>query len=125
MHPATMDSKMMFHKYIDGLNKTKGTLFEIYFLNLIKTKFYFTKFSEHTNHSLGFKVAFEFIRDELNTASESGLIFLYISRGLLSLAEAKTVLQTIAIGQYRLLNPVVINTCAIIIGKIVNFSFDK
>lgn len=33
------------------------------------------------------------------------------------MAEAKTVLETIATGQSRLKRPVVINTCAIIIGE--------
>lgn len=72
--------------------------------------------SENTNHSLGFQSVFEFLSTEMNSTAEE-VTFIYISRGLLSMAEAKNVLETIATGQSKLKRPVVINTCAIIIGE--------
>lgn len=72
--------------------------------------------TENTNHSLGFQAAFNFFAAELNGTTED-VIFLYVSRGLLSMPETKTVLETIAGGQSVLKHPVVINTCAIIIGE--------
>lgn len=50
------------------------------------------------------------------------VMVLYISRGLLSsLREAKTVLQTISDVMEQIQNPVIINTCAVINGKLQSF----
>lgn len=107
LYTATVDNKKQFTKFLDALNKTK----------------------EITNHTLTFQYSFKLMESILSSDSfkcdilnESTIIapvlMVYISRGLLSqMTEAKVVLETIAAGQNRLRKPVVINTCAIILGK--------
>lgn len=120
LHSATMDNKVQLFKFIDQLNKTKGKWIEQSSKPLIIIiNRHSLSLAENTNHSLGFQAAFDFLRSSESTkySPDDEVIFLYVSRGLLSLAEAKTVLETIATGQGRLQRPVVINTCAIIIGR--------
>lgn len=81
-----------------------------------------------TNHSLAFEHAFHWIKSEFN--GESGdkstpLQILYVSRGVIQAGDAKHVLEVIAAGQSRLKQPVVINTCAIIIGMLMYKYFAK
>lgn len=127
LFPTTMDNKVKVFKFIEQLNKTKGEwpLQEDISNPAILCLSPFS-LPENTNHSLGFQAAFDFLSrsssSSFNTSSDSTstfeeVIFLYVSRGLLSLAEAKTVLETIATGQSTLPRPIVINTCAIIIGE--------
>lgn len=101
---ATADNKRYFNKFMDNLNKTK----------------------EITNHTLAFEFAFQLIAQILHddnyecTETESlvaPILMIYVSRGLLSpMTEANSVLEAIARGQNRLLRPVIINTCAIVLG---------
>lgn len=93
---ATEHNKLLLNKFIDSLAKGSGV----------------------TNHSLGFQQALETIRAS-NISSNETVMLLYISRGLLSsLTEAKTVLQTISFMLEDIDNPIIINTCAVIDGKI-------
>lgn len=100
MYPATMDNKINFFKFIENLNGTK----------------------EMTNHSLAFESAFKLLSDicyHRKTFNHGGdpIQMLYISRGLVSpLTEAKNVLESISLGQKALKYPVVINTCAVVLG---------
>lgn len=108
LYAATADNKRQFAKFLDTLNKTK----------------------EITNHTLAFEYSFQLLEQILNEekfkcnsderdTKVSPIMMLYISRGLLSqMTEAKIVLETIACGQSRLQKPVIINTCAIILGKL-------
>lgn len=105
MYAATADNKRFFIKFLDTLNKTK----------------------EITNHTLAFEYSFDLLERIYNVDAErldkdggeaQSVLILYVSRGLLSqMTEAKIVLETIAAGQIRLPKPVIINTCAIIIGN--------
>lgn len=78
-----------------------------------------------TNHSLAFESAFDWIKMQSDSGALSfdgettPLQILYVSRGLITqLPETKTVLRVIASGQSRLKQPVIINTCAIILGEL-------
>lgn len=101
MYSATLDNKFYFKQFITNLNASK----------------------EMTNHSFAFHNAFSLLynmQTSKNLEHNTPIQMVYISRGLISpLTEAKNVLQTIANGQKRSqkLNPVVIDTCAIILGK--------
>lgn len=82
------------------------------------------KDSAATNHSLAFEKAFEWVKSQFDsgalTADEktTPLQIVYVSRGIIGEpSETKTVLEVIASGQSRLSQPIVINTCAIILGK--------
>lgn len=80
-----------------------------------------------TNHSLAFQYAFEWIASQFDSDAaqfdekSTPLQILYVSRGLLSQStDIKNVLDTIANGQANLKHfqqPIVINTCAIILGE--------
>lgn len=110
LHAATADNKRHFARFLDTLNKTK----------------------EITNHTLAFEYSFQLIEQILSEdkfkcnsnerdTNVSPILMLYISRGLLSeMTEAKIVLETIASGQSRLQKPVIIHTCAIILGNLQN-----
>lgn len=104
---ATADNKRYFNKFMDNLNKTK----------------------EITNHTLAFEFSFRLIEQILRnqsgqiSSSDDSLVapilMIYVSRGLLSpMTEAGSVLAAIAAGQSHLQRPVIINTCAIILGKL-------
>lgn len=105
LYAATADNKRFFTKFVDTLNKTK----------------------EITNHTLAFEYSFDLLERILNIDADRmdrdggeapSVLLIYVSRGLLSqMTEAKIVLETIAAGQIRLPKPVIINTCAIIIGE--------
>lgn len=101
---VTMNSTMKNHlrKFIDGIERD----------------------SAPTNHSLAFQYAFEWIATQFQSDTlqldekSTPLQILYVSRGLISHStDAKRVLETIAIGQSKLKQPIVINICAIIMGK--------
>lgn len=101
LYIATPDNKKMFGNYIERLNAT----------NMI------------TNHTLVYEEAFKFVRmsQEADLISfndkPSKIVMLYISHGLTSRAlEIVDVLRTIALNQRHLIEPVIINTCAIISG---------
>lgn len=97
MYPATVDHKMQMIKFVQMLNRTK----------------------EPTNHTLGFQMAFQLLH-MANVKPTVPCLLVYVSRGLLSpLTEAKSVLEAIANGQKILPVPIVINTCAIVFGKLV------
>lgn len=105
MYPVTMDNKMNMLKFIDNLNSTK----------------------EITNHSFAFQYSFGLLKEifqdkpystNIDDTNIAPVQMLYISRGLLSpLTEAKSVLESIAKGQSSIDFPVIINTCAIILGN--------
>lgn len=99
MYSATMDNKLYLKRFINNLNGTK----------------------EMTNHSLAFHNAFTLLHDmQSNHILQHSvpIQMIYISRGLVSpLAEAKNVLEAIANGQRSLHIPVIIDTCAIVLGK--------
>lgn len=76
-----------------------------------------------TNHSLAFQYAFDWIASQidLDALSIDGKVMpmqmLYVSKGYtLQLPEVKNILDAIAVGQSHLKQPVVINTCSIILG---------
>lgn len=102
-------NKMQLRKYIDALDKDMAV----------------------TNHSLAFQYTFDWIKSQFDSgillahSKSTPLQILYVSRGLItSLSETKIVLGVIAAGQKRLKQPVVINTCAIVLGAFLNyFSF--
>ena len=73
-----------------------------------------------TNHSLGFLTAFEMIEDLMNSNAISGnAMILYVSRGLLSsLTEAREVMDIISVHNAKTGHKVIINTYAVIDGKI-------
>lgn len=101
MYTASIDNKMQMFKFIDNLNRSK----------------------EITNHSLGFQYSFSLLREIYENSDDHfnknvPVFMVYISRGLLSpLTEARGVLEAIAHGQRLLKYPVVINTCAIVLGN--------
>lgn len=95
-------NKMQLRKYIDALDKDMAV----------------------TNHSLAFQYTFDWIKSQFDSgillahSKSTPLQILYVSRGLItSLSETKIVLGVIAAGQKRLKQPVVINTCAIVLGE--------
>lgn len=95
-------TKNQLRKFIDGLEKDAAA----------------------TNHSLVFQYAFEWILSQFDSDAlqfdekTTPLQILYVSRGLIShTTDIKSVLETIAIGQAKLKQPIVINTCAIILGE--------
>lgn len=102
MYNASVDNKMQIFKFIDNLNRSK----------------------EITNHSLGFQYSFSLLRQIYENSDDHfnknvPMFMVYISRGLLSpLTEARGVLEAIAQGQRMLKYPVVINTCAIVLGNV-------
>lgn len=106
MYTASIDNKMQIFKFIDNLNRSK----------------------EITNHSLGFQYSFSLLREIYENSDDHfnknvPVFMVYISRGLLSpLTEAKGVLEAIAQGQRLLKYPVVIQTCAIVLGML-NFLY--
>lgn len=81
--------------------------------------------SDNTNHSLAFEYAFKLIRSNLDMEttvfdenSIPPVLILYVSRGIITdISEIKNVLEVIATGQSRLKQPIIINTCAIILGN--------
>lgn len=80
-----------------------------------------------TNHSLAFQYAFDWIAsqsDSLQLDEKSTPVqILYVSLGLVSQpTDIKTVLETISVGQAKLKQPILINTCAIILGEPVCYS---
>lgn len=100
-YPMDSNNRSQLKKFIDSLEKDMGV----------------------TNHSLAFQYTFEWIKSQFDAGilipneKSTPLQILYISRGLITqLSETKTVLEVIATGQLRLKQPVVINTCAIILG---------
>lgn len=101
IHGATPDTKNHFTNFLRALNKT----------------------SKLTNHTLAFENAFNLIEkitkmDRFQSENATPLLLLYVSRGILSEpSDVKEVLKAIAIGQSRLMNPIVINTCTIILGE--------
>lgn len=102
--PMNAQGKRQLRKIIESLERDAGT----------------------TNHSLAFETAFEWIRFQADSGNLSlddksvPLQILYVSRGLVpELSETeKSVLNVIATGQSRLKYPIVINTCAIILGEL-------
>lgn len=77
-----------------------------------------------TNHSLVFQYAFEWIASQFNSdvlesdEKSTPLQIVYVSRGLTAQStDIRTVLETIAVGQSKLKQPIVITTCAIILGE--------
>lgn len=102
MYTASIDNKMQIFKFIDNLNRSK----------------------EITNHTLGFQYSFSLLREIYENLDDHfnknvPVFMVYISRGLLSpLNEARSVLEAIAQGQRLLKYPIIINTCAIVLGNI-------
>lgn len=95
-------NKMQLRKYIDSLDKDMAV----------------------TNHSLAFQYTFDWIKSQFDSgillphSKSTPLQILYVSRGLITqLSETKITLGVIAAGQKRLKQPVVINTCAIVLGE--------
>ncbi|EDW02131.1 VWFA and cache domain-containing protein CG16868 [Drosophila grimshawi] len=75
-----------------------------------------------TNHTLGFEYAFQMLhrlqQSRLINSSEQPIEFVYVTRGLLTnLSDAMHVLRVLAHGQSRLLSPVIINTCAVVLDE--------
>lgn len=104
----TMDSnnKSQLRKFVDSLEKDMAV----------------------TNHTLAFQYTFDWIKSQFDSGAlpshgkTTPLQILYVSRGLITqLSETKNVLEVIAAGQSRLKRPVVINSCAIILGKLSVF----
>lgn len=102
---VTMNATMKNHvrKFIDRIERDSAT----------------------TNHSLGFQYAFDWIASQFHSDAiqldekSTPLQILYVSRGLIPQStDTKTVLETIAIGQSKSKQPIPINTCAIILGKL-------
>lgn len=92
---ATMDRKDELLKQISFLTPSKGT----------------------TNHSLAFEYSFKLLRKQ-QISRGTPLVFVYVTRGLLSrFTEAMAVLDTVAKGQASLAEPIVINTCAVILDE--------
>ncbi|CAH1774319.1 unnamed protein product [Owenia fusiformis] len=95
--PLSYEAKLYFNKFIQNLEKQDTS----------------------TNHSLGFKAAFNMIRHSRpntnSTQTSDKYLIAYVSRGLLSpLTEAKAVMTTIAQQQARVDNSVIINTYIVI-----------
>lgn len=99
LYSGSRDNHAHFARFIDRLNGTKDL----------------------TNHSFAFAEAFRRLHQIYQHQEASDAVplqMVYISRGLVSpLTEAKGVLQAIASGQRLLRIPVVINTCAIVLGE--------
>lgn len=76
---------------------------------------------EITNHSFAFAEAFHRLHQIYQHQEASDAVpmqMVYVSRGLVSpLTESKNVLEAVAGGQRLLRTPVVINTCAIVLGN--------
>lgn len=97
-------SKGQFRKFIDALEKDASAI---------------------TNHTLAFEYAFQLIASQFDWNGRTmvdkhatPLQILYVSRGsIMHSSDAKAVLETIAIGQSQLKQPIIINTCAIIFGS--------
>ncbi|KAK3089856.1 hypothetical protein FSP39_007106 [Pinctada imbricata] len=94
--PLTYEASLFFSNFIDNLEKEDSS----------------------TNHSLGFETAFDMIENMIHRSKGFNIenpMIIYISRGLLSsIAEAKDVMETIAIHNGRLQHKVVIDTFAVI-----------
>lgn len=98
---ATRHNKELLYKFIDSLSRG----------------------SAGTNHSLGFQHAFEVIATSDIPENET-VMLLYISRGLLSsLSEARMVMEVISEMQRDIRSNVIINTCAVINGRISCLGF--
>ncbi|XP_036334630.1 VWFA and cache domain-containing protein CG16868 [Rhagoletis pomonella] len=71
-----------------------------------------------TNHSLGFEYAFKLIHQLQNSSvitEQNPIQFVYVTRGLLTnLSDTMHVLQVISNGQRKLIDPIVIHTCAVV-----------
>lgn len=101
-------SKNQMRKFIDSLEKE----------------------SSSTNHTMAFQYAFDWITSQIESntfSSQNGKIIplqmLYISKGITThSSETESVLNAIAVGQTHLKQPVVINTCAIVLSKLMFFS---
>ncbi|XP_031617768.1 VWFA and cache domain-containing protein CG16868 isoform X2 [Contarinia nasturtii] len=100
--PMNPNNKSQLRKFIESLEKETNA----------------------TNHSLAFEYAFKWIKSQSDFGAISfdgkstPLQILYVSRGsIVQLSETKTVLEVIASGQKRLKQPIVINTCAIILDE--------
>lgn len=94
-------NKLQIRKWIDSLEKDTSA----------------------TNHSFAFDYAFDWIESHSNSdvlsfdGKSTPLQIIYVSRGVIAqLSETKSVLEVIASNQQRLKQPIVINTCAIILG---------
>lgn len=78
------------------------------------------KCADPTNHTLAFEYAFKWARSHFEGDSSESMrpLLLYISRGYIPNKNAvRNVLATIASGQSRLRQPILINTCAIALRK--------
>lgn len=78
------------------------------------------KCAEATNHTLAFEYAFKWARAHFEGDSSESMrpLLLYISRGYISNKnEVRNVLTTIAAGQSRLKQRILLNTCAIALRK--------
>lgn len=94
MYAVTSSTKHNLYDFLDSLNKTNAI----------------------TNHALGFQLAFELIQRlyrESNSSEMLPISFLYISQGY-PFSDPKNVLTEISQGQSKLIHPVTINTCAVI-----------
>lgn len=104
LYSGSRDNHAHFARFVDRLNGTK----------------------ELTNHSFAFAEAFRRLHQIYQHQESSDAVpmqMVYISRGLVSpLTEAKGVLEAIAAGQRLLRAPVVINTCAIVLGEFTKFN---
>ncbi|GAB1599475.1 VWFA and cache domain-containing protein 1-like isoform X3 [Argonauta hians] len=92
---ATYETRLYFNKFLDGLKKETVA----------------------TNHSLGFRYAFEMIENSGGSVIDKNdnVMIMYISRGLLSiLTEARDVFDTISYHNTKLNFSVIINTYAVI-----------
>lgn len=98
MYSGSRDNHAHFTRFIERLNATRDL----------------------TNHSFAFSEAFRRLHQIYQHQEASDAIplqMVYISRGLVSpLTESKNVLESISAGQRLLRTPVVINTCAIVLG---------
>lgn len=101
-YPMDSNNKNQLRKFIESLEKDTSI----------------------TNHSLAFEYAFDWIKLQSDSgalsfdAKSTPLQIVYVSRGWIAqLPETKSVLEVIATKQQRLKQPIVINTCAIILGE--------
>lgn len=81
-----------------------------------------------TNHSLGFEFAFKMLARLQNLSlislQSQPIEFVYITRGLLNnFSDAKHVLEVVAKGQKALRHPIIINACAVVLGKLLLLKF--
>lgn len=102
-HTMNSNGKNQLRKFIESLEKDSGA----------------------TNHSLAFEYAFDWVKLQFDSGTlpvddkSTPLQIIYVSRGIIiKPSETKTVLEVIAAGQSRLNQPIVINTCAIILGEL-------